>query len=135
MNNQKPWILVITELYPNLNILFLGAFVQNQLKALEKYYNIAVIVPVSFKTKIEKSVVKDGDISIHYLKCHLSTFLLNAEKFVFNRRYDEKSRKKSFLRMEIVSKAKKLHSRYHFSLVHGHEVYISATKPRWWDGR
>jgi len=124
MNNRKPSILVITELYPNQSVLFLGAFVQNQLKVLEKYYNIAVIVPVCFETKIEKSVVEDGDISIHYIKSHLSTFLLGAGKFVLNRRYEVKSWKKSFLRMKIVSKAKKLHSRYHFSLVHGHEVYI-----------
>jgi glycosyltransferase involved in cell wall biosynthesis len=124
MENRKPAILIVTELYPNRSVLFLGSFVKNQLKALENYYRFVVVVPVAFESKIERPVVTEGDISVHYIKSYFSFFLLGAGKFILNRRYEAKSWKKSFLRGRIIAIAKKLHSQYHFSAVHGHEVYV-----------
>jgi len=122
--NQKPAILIITELFPNEEISFLGSFVFSQLKALGEYYKIVVIVPVSLKVKTGSRFVKSGDMDIYYIKSYASFVPLilcrfglckPGKAFVWRKRILAKS-------IEILSK--KINNKYHFDLVHGHEPYV-----------
>jgi len=123
MNQIKPAILVITELFPNEEIVFLGSFVFNQLNELAKLYRIAVIVPVSFKSKVKPGFAKRGDFEVYYIKDYFLAILSAMFKLgLFNLDVLIALRKK-FLRRKIIGLAKKLDKKYKFRLVHGHEAY------------
>ncbi len=123
MNQIKPAILVITELFPEEELFFLGSFVFNQLKELTKLYRIAVIVPVSFKSKVKQGFAKRGDLDVYYVKDYFLAFLSAMFKLGL---YDLETLialKKKFSRRKIIGLAKKLDKKYKFQLGHGHEAY------------
>lgn len=124
----KKNILVITELYPNTTNTFLGTFVVRQLCHLGASYSITVItthaIPLArlFQTRQPRKR-KDGTlrvISIRYYPAWLSIARLLR---VVNDR-QAAAINKHITAKKILTISKTLHRRYHFDLVHGHEIYI-----------
>jgi len=120
----KPTILIITELFPYEDNSFVGTFVVNQIKALKKNYNFVIIVPRFFGFSIKKQIFKQQDnIKIYYIRQY-SFFLLASLKLKILKPQTIAFINKIFIRKKILKLSKKLHKKYNFSLVHGHESYI-----------
>jgi glycosyltransferase involved in cell wall biosynthesis len=124
MKNPKPTILIVTELLPSEEIVFLGSFVFFQIRELAKKYRIVVIVPVSFKSKIKQKFVHDGDLDIYYIKDYSLAVLAAMYRLGFYGFDTLMFLKKKLLQKRIVGFAKRIDRKYDFSLVHGHEAFI-----------
>src|SRR3989338_6026097 len=124
MDQKKRPILLITELYPNSDNPFLGTFICSQIRELARYYRIVVIVPYCISIanlwKKQPIHVHQENTDIYYIKQYprwlawLKKMPLGIYFFI----------NKKYIKYQILSIAKKLHNKYHFSLVHGHESYI-----------
>ena len=128
MNQKQKSILVVTELYPNTDNSFLGTFVVNQLQELRHYYHIVVIVPYAIGLREwmlnkKQKPIHLNNFTVYYIPQYpLMLLLLRTFKILdwpavsyWNKKY---------IAPKILRLAKKLHDKYQFSLVHGHESYI-----------
>jgi glycosyltransferase involved in cell wall biosynthesis len=122
--DNKPSVLIITELFPNQEVTFLGSFVFSQLKALEDDYRIVVIVPVAFRVKIKQSLTRIGELDVYYIKSLASFFPMALCRFGFLEFDKAFYWRKKILARKIMGFSRKLHKKYHFSLIHGHEPYV-----------
>lgn len=121
-------ILVVTELYPNVTNTFLGTFVVRQLRALQNNYDITVLtthfIPLAKIFSVRQPRFRDDHgirvVSLRYYPVWLSVLRLlglvnDRQVAAINKRVTAK---------KLVAEAKKLHKKYHFDFVHGHEIYI-----------
>lgn len=121
---DKPTILVLTELIPSHENLFLGNFVVNQMEALRERYQFVVIVPRLCRPsrRPSASIVSDG-VRVYYV-WRWSLALAVLRRFGVRRLHLLLYWNKIIMRRKIVTLAKRLHKQYNFSLVHGQEAYI-----------
>lgn len=118
-----PSILVVTELFPSLAAPFVGSFVQQQLQALAGRYRIVVAVP-RCSPPWQPVAVPPAVLTAVY------TWREFSYRFAVLRRFGLRSlpsldrSRKVRLRRHLVTMAQRLHRRYHFSLVHGHEAFV-----------
>ncbi|MDO9399730.1 MAG: glycosyltransferase [bacterium] len=123
-NPLKPTVLIITELFPYDSDSFIGAFVVNQIQALKKKYNFIIIVPRFFGFSIKKQISKQQDnVNIYYIRQY-SFFLLICRKLGILKSSTVAYINKLLIRKKILKLAQKLHKKYNFLLIHGHESYI-----------
>src|SRR3989344_2152793 len=128
MSVAKRNILIVTELYPNADNPFIGTFVSSQINELRKYHRIVLIVPylISFSRRASKhqpSHIQEKNVDIYYFKQYPFWILIpRIFKLLTSQAFSFLNKK--YVSRKILRLAKKLHSTYHFSLVHGHESYI-----------
>lgn len=122
-------ILVVTGLYPNQEIPFLGSFVESQVTALSRHYRVVVIVPVSVKIGFRKKIVHISD-NLHiyfipqYATLPVTIFSYLLEKGGVASSGTALAYKKYCIGRATKRVAKRLHRKYHFAIVHGHESYV-----------
>jgi glycosyltransferase involved in cell wall biosynthesis len=125
---EKPALLVVTELYPNVTNPFLGTFVAQQLRPLLADYTIVVLTTHYIKMRRRPRLVQpryrdDGGIHVYSVPYHpfwlrfaRARRLISQERnMLWNKRYAGK---------QLGKLAERLHRRYGFKMVYGHEVYI-----------
>ncbi|XOU94775.1 MAG: glycosyltransferase family 4 protein [Candidatus Kerfeldbacteria bacterium] len=128
MNNKKN-ILIVTGLYTTPgSASYSGIFIKDQIKALSNYYNIFVVVPyfISLKKELKKPIKnyqKINGIHIHYIKYFSIILLILSITKSLNIKYKNRIIKNKISK-NILKESKKLHKKFNFKLVHGHEVLI-----------
>lgn len=128
----KPYILVVTELFPADDRSYTGTFVLDQLKALTQWYNIIVLVP-SFPTALKFIFTPDiryqkrFGIEAYFIKDSSNEHLVKKifKKITSSDTPHQKQYSiKVGYRNKLLKLAQKLHQRYRFQLIHGHECFI-----------
>jgi glycosyltransferase involved in cell wall biosynthesis len=125
--HTKPNVLVVTQLYPNVATSFQGEFVARQLQHLKARYNIVVLtthyIPLYKRRTLRQPRYEFRD-GIHvYSLPHVAYWLVGLR--LLSRHFRNfVLADKLFTGRKIRNFAQKLHLRYRFSLVHGHETYV-----------
>ena len=131
-STEKPYILIVTELFPADDKSYTGTFVLDQLKALMPHYNFVVLAP-SFPAILKYLFTPDirykkiSDIRVYFIKDSSNDHLvkkiwrkITSDKTVSQKNYQIKIG----YRNKLLKLAQKLHQQYNFQLVHGHECFI-----------
>jgi glycosyltransferase involved in cell wall biosynthesis len=139
----KPAVLILTHLFPLPGgVSFSGTFIVEQLVALQRYYEVVVMVPQMIwpreLLRRKKVTAHETGLAVYYLRyfpalvivSHLWRSLLLRLRFVPKFRREEllshalQHDLKRYLEKQIIRHVRALHRRYHFLLVHGHELFI-----------
>lgn len=125
---SKKRILIVTELYPYPGNVYLGTFIAQQLRELNKYFDITVltIAPKPIKTFFFKQprllIREDAGIKVVAVPFYPFVILVLRAFQIPNSVLNYV--KKILLRNRIYNTAKYLHVQNKFDIVHGHETYI-----------
>jgi glycosyltransferase involved in cell wall biosynthesis len=127
-NTEKPAILVVTELYPNMSNSFLGAFIARQLKNLSRHYRI-VVLTTNFSSLGEifhlmRNQFRDDEgIHVYYVS-YFPVWLnvLRTIKCISHENYFRANKRFTAYRMGML--ARRLQRRYRFRAILGQETYI-----------
>jgi glycosyltransferase involved in cell wall biosynthesis len=128
---EKPSILIVTELYPNVVTSFLGTFVAQLLQYQKARYNVFIItthnIPVKMRLVLRQPGYRyDDGIHVYSISVPLWCVLFMPSRLldrVFKWNTQALIRKLITAR-KIKALARQLHRKHHFVLVHGHETYI-----------
>lgn len=132
ISGEKPYILIVTELFPANDQSYTGTFVLDQLKALRRWYNIIVLVP-SFPGLLKYLVTPNiywkrrFDIEVYFIKDSFNGNIFKILQHKISSSQDPHSglfQIKIGYRNTLLQLAHRLHQKYHFQLVHGHESFI-----------
>lgn len=116
-------VLVVTELFPSRFTSFLGSFIQQQLQALAGRYRIVVAVP-RFSRPWQPIAAPPVAFTAVSSWREFSYSLAVLSRLGLRSRAAVAWSRKLRLRRHLLDVAERLHRRYHFSLVHGHEAYV-----------
>lgn len=125
---QKPTILIITELFPNVFNRFLGTFVFEQLRRLTTSYTIVVLtthVTWSPKRPTLRQPRHYQIEGIEVISIPYYPWWITVPEMLHLQTKNKSFEKNKRCAAEIIlTKAKELHRKHGFSLIHGHETYI-----------
>jgi glycosyltransferase involved in cell wall biosynthesis len=126
--NEKPRLLIVTEVYPKQYQSYMGIYVREQLLELQKYFRITVITTFEesfFQRKLphHPKYLRENEIEVFYIRYYPS-WLWIFQKLGILKPTDVVFKNKINTAKKISCLAKKLHNHSPFTLVHGHEVYL-----------
>ncbi len=141
-SQAPPCVLVVTGLFPTPGTYsFSGTFVVQQLQALRRYYRVIVLVPYIVRPRsllralLSRRHAEDRGFDVYVLPCLPLPLVLayawrRASALMKRRPVSHDARSilggqiKRYLSSKTVRVAERLHRRYRFGLVHGHELFI-----------